>query len=222
MTVTIDDLAEQFSDAADDGAHSIWAETLVIAWVYEAIQDFSLHVPPVYHDKATDSAGEHVYELAGEARGIISVEYPAGESPPRYLRPMSYGEPAFWLSDDYYHFLDRSRESGVPLLILSRAGDGSEYELYWRGAYEVTGLSSEECPVPVQYHHILLAYVHWRAMTNRIAKESQSPDTTTLLLSQLASNADRAERAYRRWLADAQGSVTKGGPVGPWVMDKHG
>ena len=112
MSATIETIRDRFRLGADDVAGATWSDDAVEQWIYEAIHDFAMHVPPFYLNKITVGDGDNIVTVAQpQLRSIISVEWPVGDDPPTYLTRKRYTDPDFWLSDHYYDFIDRLQEA---------------------------------------------------------------------------------------------------------------
>jgi hypothetical protein len=66
-------------------------------WIQSAIRLYSEHFPRRYRATLALSAGTQAYAVPGglSSRGVISVEYPAGETPPRFLVRVSEASALF-------------------------------------------------------------------------------------------------------------------------------
>ncbi len=192
-----------------------WPDDTVLIWLNEAINDMSIHIPPIFNETIATSADVHAYDLPQFARSIVNVEYPAGEDPPEYLDRRSTLHPAFWNRSGFYDFYDRNRQAPAdPQLIISANPTGSQnIEVTFTASYGVDLALIGEVPVPNQFHHLLMLFVNWRAILNEHAEEIQDPDTTTLLISQLMSNADRSMREYYEAIRQAIEMMTTAGPA---------
>ena len=75
-------------------------------WINRAIEDLSIYFPRYSEYDISTTAGTHIYDLETYIKGVVSVEYPAGESPPIYLLRKSYTDPdPSGLVDGYYDIL---------------------------------------------------------------------------------------------------------------------
>ncbi len=201
-----------------------WPDVTVLIWLNEAVNDLSINIPPQSDEKIDCIDDQHVYSLNQFLRDIISVEYPDGDDTPTYLTRRSVTHPEFWNRAGFYDFQDRNRQAtGNPLLIISaNPASAEDIIIVFTGSYGADGGLTDEVPVPNQFHHILMLFVNWRAILNEHAEEIQDPDTTTLLISQLMSNADRSMREYHEAIRRAQKLISRGGYVeGAWSLDKY-
>ena len=201
-----------------------WPDATVLVWLNEAINDLSIHLPPNFSESITTIADQHVYNLDQFNRGILSVHYPTSEDPPVYLTRRSRLHPEFWNRSGYYDYQDRVRQStATPRVWISENPPAdATIIVQYTGSYGADGGVGDDVPVPNQFHHILLLFLNWRSILSKHSEEIQSPDTTTLLISQLMSNADRSMREYHEALRRAQKSITTGGYVeSQWTPDKY-
>ncbi len=199
-----------------------WPDGTVMVWLKGAIADFSIHMPPQFIEDISAVLDQHIYNLPLTFRNVVSVEFPQGEDPLVFLERRALANDKFFLQDGFYDVQDYMREEDQSVIWISDTPDGTEtIRVNFRGNYAPLPILADVCPVPEQFHHVLHQYLDWRAMAHKLGDETQDPDTTTLLLSQLASNTDRARRAYHDEIRRIQKSPAEGGPVGPWTMDAY-
>jgi hypothetical protein len=88
-------------------------------WINDAIADYSLHFPRTETTILSCSDDDRTYDLPANCTAILSVEYPAGEDPPRYLYQREYTHPGFWQSEDFYAFVSTNQDNDYPELWIS-------------------------------------------------------------------------------------------------------
>jgi hypothetical protein len=226
---TLAQLADICQRQLADETGFTWSQETVEAWVLEAIRDISQHFPRVREARYTLTAQVHEYDLPNDFVDALLVEYPDGEDPPAYLTRLARTDPDFWSSDDYYDIYPGGQlsdpdvdELEVGLLILSAAPSTGEHATLAYSAEHDSALDpTDTVTIAQRLHGVVVTYVVWRAWVERVAVEEQNPDATVLLLSQLASNADRAHRRYTEALNRARGAHTEAELAGPWRVDPY-
>lgn len=75
------------------------------------------------------------------------------------------------------------------------------------------GKAYAQLSVPPTHYEILLTFIQHAAQRERLMSTNQSPESSTLLLSQLSSNADKVWRRYERLLSEAKKRLSSAGPT---------
>lgn len=192
------------ADLADSG-NATWSAADIEQWCRDAIADYSQHFHTSETETINCSADDRQYDLPARLVDIIDVEYPKGEDPPEFLTRRPHTQPDFWREDGYYDILYHNSDSTADeLLISTRPSAGESIVVRWIGRYDNTMLTTAAITVPVEHHHLLRNYVIWRSALQLKAAEEASPTSnSSLIMSQLAINVDRARRAYVDALAKA-------------------
>ena len=192
------------ADLADSG-NATWSAADVEQWCRDAIADYSLHFPRIKQQDITTSLNDRQYDLNADFRTVLEVEYPQGEDPPEFLKPRSQYHPSFWTEDGFYSVYHHHDDADPDELLISTKPAASEtIRVKYQTVHDNTILTSAAITVPDEHHHILRNYVLWRAALQLKATEEASPTSnSSLLMSQLAINVDRARRSYVDSLAKA-------------------
>lgn len=225
---TLTQITDRAEIAIADATNQTWDSTLVKGWIKDAIRDYSQLLPRTKQSSLSLLSGNTEHLLPADFRAMISMEYPDNQTPPVYLYRLDRRHPDF-------SYRDNPRAYDVTI-----KNDGStdlEAKLWLSGAAIINDEStpivyladhdwelddSDSLTVPGRDEPVLILYVVWQAWKYIASFEVREPDPTTLLLSQLASNADRAERAYRRALNQAvagRNETTGGYIAAPWKAD---
>ena len=197
-----------------------WSDLQINQWINDALADISLHFPRTLDSTLNCSAGEHTCELPLGFLGMLSVEYPSGEDPPRYLARRSYQQAPFWEQDGYYDILTRSDQTDAPELWLSaEPSDGESIHIHYQAEHAMLDDDSDLCTLPDRYLELVVMFVRWASYQELASTESADPDPTNLALGTLELNAYRAKREYRikieEWkAAESHSAITR------WTMDK--
>jgi len=202
------------ADLADSG-NSTWSAADVEQWCRDAIADYSLHFHSGESATINCSAGDRQYDLPSRLVDVVDVEYPKGQEPPQFLDRRPHTRPGFWDEDGYYDVLKHNDDTAADELLISTIpGAGEQIEVRWTGRYDNSMLTTAAITVPVAHHHLLRNYVLWRATLQLKAAEEASPTSnSSLLMSQLAINVDRARRAYVDGLAKAVFAASKSAAI---------
>lgn len=215
MTTTLQNLIDDCEADLGDSSNTTFAAADVEQWCRDAIADISQHFPRVLVKDITTTLDDRQYDLSAGTLDILQVEYPQGEDPPEFLLPRSIYHPQFWNEDGYYDMLRHSDDTDVnEILITTKPPADETIRITHTAEHDNTILTSASLTVLARHQHIMRNYVMWRAALQLKALEEADPTSnSSLLMSQLAINVDRARRSYVDALAKAVYSESKGGPV---------
>lgn len=221
---TLTELTTRALNAMGDGDGGTWSSAQVEEWLREAIADYGQYFPRQLDAALTTSAGEHCYALPAGLQAILLVEYPSGEQPPQYLTQRPRTRRDFWNRSGYYDWrpADGSASGAMPELVLSEAPlAGETITVTYLGPHDTALASGGTVTAPAGHLPILILYAIMMAWQERLAQEQQAPTSnSTLLLSQYASNADRARRNYVQALSRARIAAAGRSGAVRWAMDK--
>lgn len=214
MTILQNLIDDCEADLADT-SNATWLAADIEQWCRDAIADYSQHFHSSEASTISCSTNDRQYDLSARLVNVTKVEYPTGEDPPEFLKRRPQNHPDFWREDGYYDVLYHNSDSTADeLLISTKPSTGQSIEVTWIGTYDNTMVTSSAITVPIEHHHILRSYVMWRALLQLKATEEASPTSnSSLIMSQLAINVDRARRAYTDSLAKALFAVSKSAVV---------
>ena len=220
---TLAQLADRAQTILDDSAEAIWSQATVEALALDAIREYSTHFPRRRSTTISAVADQHEYTLPADFQSVISVEYPTGEDPPDYLTRLDYQDPNFWNAGDHYDIVDLADASDTAELWLSDDPDGTEsIEIHYLADHDAGIGSGGTITVPERHETILILYVIWQAQLILQHNEEQNPTSnSSLLMSQLATNADRARRSYVQALSRALYAHEGRSARATWRMDKY-
>lgn len=202
---TLQNLIDDCEADLDDSGNATWAAADIEQWCRDAIADYSLHFPLTTTATTNCSDDDRRYDLHKDVVQVLTVEYPKGEDPPVFLQRRPHSHPDFWREDGYYDVLIHDDYSDASeLLISTKPSTGEDIEITYQKRHDNTIATSGTLTVPLHHEPILRNYVVWRAVLQLKAAEEASPTSnSSLLMSQLAINVDRARRAYTDALAKA-------------------
>lgn len=195
--ITADQLAATIRLALDDVAETTFSDAELLSWINEAIKEYSQHLPRTGTASLATVAMTRTYSLPWDAITISAVEYPAGETPPEFLFRMNRKRPSF-NHFDYYDFLPAGDLTNAPVLLLSfDPQPGEVITVTYQHPHDSELTATSYVTVPSEHHHVLTQYVMFAAARQLQANEEAAPtSSSSLLMSQFASNTRRYELAY--------------------------
>ena len=190
-------LADCRAALADEGQPPAFSDADLLAFLNEAIREYSQHLPRVATVMLTALAGVRRYALPGDTLAVLDVEYPEGAEPAVYLTRRPHKGRAFAAAADAYDFLPRHDLTSPPALLLSfDPTTGTTLRARATRAHAALATVNDYLTVPADHHHVLLQYVLFAAARRLQAAEQAAPTGGSLLMAQLAANARRLELAY--------------------------
>lgn len=181
-----------------------WSDLQINQWINDAIADYGQNFPRQLRLEIDTHADLQQYELPAGFQSVVSVEYPADEDPPEYLRRLAYTHVEFWELGGRYDVVRRGDGTAVDELWLSdEPEDGKTIRLEFLADHASLDDDGDACTVPDRHLELLVLFVRWAALQELAASEARNPDPTTLAMSVLDTNAMRAERVYRNAVKEA-------------------
>ncbi|MEA3438859.1 MAG: hypothetical protein U9R58_01095 [Chloroflexota bacterium] len=203
----------------DTAAPYAFSDLQINQWINDAIAEYSIHFPRTLNTTITCSAGDRIYELPSNFRASISVEYPAGEDPPEYLKRRSYLHDGFWDQAGFYDVMMRFDESDSAELWISKNPAASEtIAVCYLGDHPSLDDDTDTCTVLDRHLELIVLFVRWTSYQELASTESADPDPTSLSMGTLELNAYRAKREYRTKLADWKAAESDSASA-HWRMD---
>ena len=213
----ISEVADMAQIALNDTAASVWPQATVETWVLEAIRDYETRLQFIAIIDQYMTGVVWTLDLPQPTVDVLAVEYPWGYFPPNYLTRFSRFDPRFYDSDQYYDWEPRLDRSHEPILYLSAETTPNTmitftlkylyYDYTWGG---------QTVLVPDQHIPVLINFVVWRAMQERLATAVQTIEykvmngmTTSIvfnntdIVATLAAVAAAARNLYEASLAAA-------------------
>jgi len=189
-------------------------------WINDAIAEYSIHFPLRKPTTITCTDDDREYNIAVTGiQSIISIQYPVGDDPPKYLTRRPYTYKDFWTKDGYYDFIQEG-DGTSQIWISEKPATDEEIEIWYNGKHDYLSPTSEdETTVPERHYELLVLFVMWTAWQELAAQEGASPVPTNLFSSTFQVKAYRAERAYRKHLRDTR-SAESGSVFLNWEMEK--
>jgi hypothetical protein len=195
-----------------------WPDSTVNAWITDAIRDYSNYFPYTTYLSKSCVTGTKEYDLSSSGAiviyDLVSVEYPTGEDPVRFLSRVSR-QSAVFEDQAVYDWV-------YPTLFLGEdPATGETIEVYYQTQHTAPGDDTTALTLPAKHYEIIKLYVQFMAIKTLELEESIDPNTKELLLSMLGLNAVRAERVYRAKIEDHLKRSAPGGITPGWAMDKN-
>jgi hypothetical protein len=223
----IEDVADLAQYTLADTGGSIWPQATVEYWVLDAIRDYSVHFHRTTTDTLNCSDDTHQYDLPRDFIDAILLEYPTGEDPPQYLNRLPRTDPRFWASDDFYdlelwHQTGSGNES--QLWISANPSTGETITLTYLAAYydgAAGPVPDIVVEVPDRHIPVLIAFVEWKAASERLFDELQDPDRTIHLIEGMKRTVEEKRAAYDAMIAAALAETVRSGWISRWHMDNH-
>jgi hypothetical protein len=204
------------------GTTTVFSTTILTDFINRAIEDLSIYFPLYSEYDISCTAHAHTYDLENYIKGVVSVEYPQGEDPPRYSLRKSYTDPDFWIHDGYYDIIKyQSSDSTVPPQIVVSDTTILAQKIRIKCIIDHSALADpgDECTVLERHTNLILQFVRWKAFQYLSAKESEDPSPLNTRASSFEINAQRAELAYRDALKAAASAESESAQA-PWKMDR--
>lgn len=182
-----------------------WPNATIDAWIIAGIRLYSAHFPRHWRAELELLEGVNEYVLPGghEHVALLSVEYPAGEDPPRFCRLVAEGSAAFASGGDYYALRGASASGSaaqVGQVVLAKdteLGDTCYVEYLAAHTLPAVGSDATVIMVPAQHVEAIVSFVEFCALHELEADEAAALDETTIALSQLGQQARRAWLRYK-------------------------
>ncbi len=203
---TLTQLADIIQTALSDTAETTYTQIQIESWVIEAIKDYSLHFPLTAVSTIPTIADQTTYTLPTGHQTTLQVEYPTGDDPPTYLHRLNINHTAFWLSPTHYHIIKHNDAQTADQLVISPkpVSEASTLTITHQADHPHDLQPTDPVTITPHHHNLITAFVVWKAAQHLQMKEQQAPTSnSSLLMSQLASNAARLHAEYNTALGRA-------------------
>jgi hypothetical protein len=196
---------------------TIWRDSMLNGWIKDAIRDYSNYFPLETSLKLDCTAATREYSLAsaGEVLGVISVEYPDGQTPPRYLQRMVETHAIFW-DHPYYDI----RQGSTQYLVIGESPAAAD-DIIFRYLTLHTNPTSDSSTLTIPDEHLeaLRLYVYWRALVHIALDQDIDVGRKSNIITSLGGTAKEAEYAYHYKLRGFTAPAPLTGLAGSWHMD---
>ncbi len=177
-SLTLASIEQECTLLIGDPTYATFTQLQIVDWINQAIRDLSIHFPRMADYTVSTTLGDHLYELETYIKGVVSVEYPTAQTPPRFLMRKAYTDPKFWLLEGYYDFVKpQTSTSAVPplLYISDHTPAGQTITVKCLTDHAPLFDSSDECTVLERHLHLIGLFVRWKAISERSTHESMDP-----------------------------------------------
>lgn len=225
---TLAQIADRAEIALADASNATWTADTIKGWIKDSVRDYSQVLPRTKQASLSLLADSIEHLLPADFRAMVSIEYPDNQTPPSYLYRLDRRHPDFAYRDNPRAYDITTKNDGstnleAKIWLSGKAITNDESTpIVYIADHDWDLADSDELTIPGRDEPVIILYVVWQAWKEIVSNEVRQPDPTTILLSQLASNADRAERAYRRALSQAIAgrNENRGGYIAaPWRAD---
>lgn len=221
---TLSELRTQARNLIGDTGSAVFTDSQIDQFINEAIKDISIHFPIRKTYAISTSANDRQYDLEADFISVVSVEYPSGEDPPRYLKRRSFTHLSFWQEDGYYDIIQRHSEDATnqpEIWISQKPGASETITVEYMGEHTLLSNPTDVTDVMSRHEPLIPLFARWRAWSELATSEGMNPDPIKLLSATQEVNARRAEQMYRNALREAEEAESATAVVPPWRMDKH-
>jgi len=182
-----------------------WPNATLDAWIIAGIRLYSAHFPRHWRAaiELVDPLDTYVLPGGYEIQALLSIEYPAGEDPPRFCRLVAEDSAEFASGGDYYALRGASatgtaaQVGQIVLAKMPEAGDTCYVEYLGGHTLPAVGGDTTVITVPAQHTEAITSFVEFCALHELEVDEAAALDATTVALSQLGQEARRAWVRYK-------------------------
>ncbi len=208
---------------------TVWRDTMINSWINDAVRDYSNYFPMEAYYKIDCSANVREYELstASEVVGVISVEYPDGQTPPRYLQRLAETHPSFW-DGPYYDIRQPNRNmvsigsSAIyPYLVIGEKPAAADDIIFrFLRPHLLPEADADYFTIPDEHFEAIRLFVYWKALASIALDQDIDAGRKSNIMTALGGTTKDAEYAYHYKLRAFSGPAPLTGIAGPWHMDK--
>ena len=159
------------------------------------------------------------YVLQADLIDVVRVEYPTGEDPPVYLDRWDHRHPDFFNQTGYYDVQIDDDTSNGTLWLSFKATYMDYIGILYTAPHDADLDSGDAITVREDHESILILFVIWQAVKERVATHLQDPDTTSDILQKMVNAEMQAEQEYLRAIRNASQRHTRSAYTGPWRAD---
>jgi hypothetical protein len=220
-----------------DPSNTVFSVAQVEEWINESVDQLSMYFPRRITEEISTSLNVRKYPLStdvgiiNQVVSVLTVEYPADEDPPIYLKYREYTHPKFWIESGYYSFVKRfdafapdeapAEGYGYPpeIWISQNPQSGQTIRLECYVEHDTLEEDGDLLTILPRYEHLIHLFVRWKAWSELATSEGMDPDPVEALTATMEINVGKAERSYLDALKQAQQSESDTGQA-HLFMDK--
>lgn len=204
-----------------------WPDASIDAWIREAITFYSAHFPRRWRNTMTLTTGTQAYPLPG-GHGfmqLLGVQYPSTAN--THLRQVNESDHAFEDAEEVYALRGQAdstaanADDAAGLIVFAQTVTTGQYAIIdYMGAHALPTVGDDDADITVPNAHLeaIVAYVDFAAQHKAHLDNVPGATDTTLLLSQLNTDARAAWNRYKDvmdrlvWLNTAPAAATAAAP----------
>lgn len=220
MTILFGALVDMAQTAMNDTAAAFWSEDVMRDFCRQAIRDYSRHLPRLSEQVINLADGVQHYLLEDDCQGVISVEYPRGETPPVYLSQSDHNTPGFFLRAGFYSLLFRQDAVDYNEIWFSDSvHTGQTAEVVYEAMHVVPELDTTAITIPALHYPIVIQFVRYLCYQYALAGEMIAPSSAdSTLAEQFNANARDSLAQYHHMIANSRLNISS---RIPWRADRH-
>ncbi len=187
---------------------TLWPNATLDRFIQDAIRAYSAEFPRQWRHTLSLTTGTQAYNLPGAHGflGMVSVEYPVGEDPRRYLFLVDERDGFFRAGGTAYALrlgvadtITATADSTAGTILLAETvTTGESAALVYRGLHTVPAVAADTAIITVPDAHLeaLIAFVDFRSHWQLEVGEASAPNEASIILSVLGLNG---RKAWTRW-----------------------
>lgn len=186
-----------------------WPDGTLDVFIGDAIRFYSSERPWILRSTVAMVTGTQVYDLPGNMLRVLSVEYPAGEWPARFLTRAPEGSRTFLAGGAVYDVrgaeegIDPEQPRGVfgQIVLGPTVATAEDMVLTYAGLHQLPDSDDKIVTVPQAHWEALIAFVDFRCHWELETDEAVTLSGVAITLSQLGENARRAWNRFKEIMA---------------------
>lgn len=206
MSNTLADLRAQIRAVL--ASSSDWADATLDAFIADAIRFHGQAFPRRWRHTLSLTTSTQAYDLPGTHgfQGIISVEYPAGQTPQSFLEEVPEWSDRFQDQEGVYAIRGiadttaiEADDAAATIVFAETVSTGESAVIEYLGSHAIPSAGDDDAQitVPLQQWEALVAFVEFRAHWELESDEAVTLSTVSLTLSQLGQEARMAWNRYK-------------------------
>jgi hypothetical protein len=185
-----------------------WPDSALDRWVQDALRFYAVEFPRRWRHTLTLETGTQAYALPGGhgLQTLLAVEYPAGETPPRFVTRVDEWDATFGAGLGVYAVRGVEDDTAIDadvavgsIVFAETVTTGETAALEYLGGYPLPAIGDNDAVIAVPEAHLeaLIAFVDFRAHWALETGEAVTLTTVSIILSQLGQEARLAWRRYK-------------------------
>ena len=201
----------------DQFAPTVFSDLQINQWINDAIADYSTCFPRQLETRIPTLAGQREYSLSSLVglSSVLSVEYPFQEGKSPYLLRRTERDNRGFYGQAVYN-LKKDDTGNWVLLIGLIPEEGQILRLVVEIAHPYLDGDEAITTVPDFHLELMVLFVRAAAMQEQLAHNAAQPELSSLLLSTLAANANRAINEYQQKKKEYLTALSNGGSIETW------